>query len=105
MPNCEPNGMPGLRLPEIRSSAQTAEAGTVGATSEVISGPGDAGPDGTVLNCARRLADDQAAQKLNVTRPTVGQWRSVFVCIDWKACWTKRDRARDPLPTIRLKQS
>src|SRR5258708_3104844 len=31
-----------------------------------------------VLNCAGGLANDKVAQKLNVTRPTVGKWRERF---------------------------
>ena len=30
------------------------------------------------LNCASGLANDKVAQKLNVTRPTVGKWRERF---------------------------
>ena len=31
-----------------------------------------------VLNCATELTNDRVAQKLNVTRPTVGKWRERF---------------------------
>src|ERR1700689_5650906 len=31
-----------------------------------------------VLNCASGLSNDKVAQKLNVTRPTVGKWRERF---------------------------
>src|SRR6204780_5966577 len=31
-----------------------------------------------VLNCASGLSNDKVAQKLSVTRPTVGKWRERF---------------------------